>query len=149
MFSRRKVFKMSDFRFKMLKKGSHEAFLTTLADAKQRSTQGQKICREGLTMINVAIFFNKQFPAKDAIDNELMKLTTHGIVQKWFNFFVNREDENFDKHFDQASSDPIVLQFDHLEGVFVIGLVGLAISCIVFGIELLYNIRVRRIVVDH
>lgn len=102
----------------------------------------QKICREELTMVNVVIFFKKQFPAKFAIDNELEKLTTHGFVQKWFTYFANREDKIFGKHSeldDQASSKPTVMQFHRLEGVFIIGFAGLSIACVVFAAEIIFG----------
>lgn len=135
---------MSEFQLKHLKKGSNEALLTTMADAKRRiaektGAQGQKICKDYLTMINVAIFFIKDYVAKDVIDNELMKLQTYGFTNQWFKYFVNHEYQNSDKYFEQTSSDPTVLQFVHLEGVFIIGLVGIIISCIAFGFELFFG----------
>lgn len=129
---------MADFT--SLEEGSKKAFLTTLAHARFRIAGGhdQNICKEELTMVNVALIFNKQFPAKGALDTELMKLMTHGIVQKWYRFFVNREYRIFKKDSDRATNEPTVLQFHHLEGVFITGFAGLAISCTAFAIEVLF-----------
>lgn len=145
---------MLDYRNTYLADGSQNAFLTTLADAKRKlrdsvGYSGQKICREPLTMINIAMIFKKSFPLKSVIDNELKKLTTHGIVQRWFKYFINKEFKTYNHKFKldpKSTSGPLVLQFSHLEGVFIIGLGGLIISSAVFVVEILLGRITKKVV---
>lgn len=129
--------KMADFATTSLEDGSKTAVFTTLADAKRRLSlrlSRFKICPEPLTMVNIAMIFKKNFLLKTVIDDELKKFTTHGLVHRWFKYFINIE--YLPRKDPTEISEPKVLRFEHLEGVFIIGLGGLIISSAVFVVEI-------------
>lgn len=82
-------------------------------------------------MVNIVMYFQKNFFLKEAIDDTLDELATAGLLQYWINKFADKKYLNWQ---DQQMG-PQKLQLEHLRGIFNLGFIGLGVATIVFIIE--------------
>ena len=88
-----------------------------------------KICKEYFVTINVAMFFNKNFFLKRAIDEALQKISIHGFMEHWMKEFDRTDKWNY------KDKNPIVLTTEHLSGAFHLLLIGNVAGLVLFLIE--------------
>lgn len=93
-----------------------------------------KVCKEELLTVNIVMYFPKQFYLKNAIDQKLNELATAGLLEFWIQNYADMRFFNIKSE----QSGPKNLQMQHLFGIFNIWLIGCAISCIVFILELIF-----------
>lgn len=122
---------------KPLEDGVHSAFMTSLTDIVYRNQETYKsfvlkVCKEELLTMSIVMYFPKNFYFKQAIDKKLSELATAGFVQYWIQEYV---DMKFIEMRNEIRS-PTNLQLKHLFGIFNIWMIGLAISLLIFFIEI-------------
>ncbi|KAG5681329.1 hypothetical protein PVAND_010776 [Polypedilum vanderplanki] len=113
------------------------AFMTPQTNVINRNQMNQgkfslKVCDELVSVINIAIFFKRNFFLKTAIDENLKNFDAAGFFTYWFN-------KHADKKFLNAKdgiTGPKKLNMEHLFGVFNIMLIGYAIATIFFILEI-------------
>jgi hypothetical protein len=91
-----------------------------------------------------SMFFRSGSPFLESFNRIIYRLAEYGMVLKFWkdtNLLYIEEiddvDQNEDEDDDRVNGDPVVLTVTHLEGVFILMLLGLACSLTVFIIELL------------
>jgi hypothetical protein len=101
-----------------------------------------KVCAEQVSVMNIAIFYTRNFYLKYEIDVKLRQFDAAGLLGYWIN-------KHADKRYlavKKRSSGPKKLNVRHLSGVFKIMLMGHAVATVVFIFELLvYKIKQVRI----
>ncbi|XP_070496109.1 uncharacterized protein [Chironomus tepperi] len=91
-----------------------------------------KICNENFFIINIVLYYNKNYFLIPAIDDVIRKLLTHGFMDQWMKNYDKRDRWKF------KSVRPRVMTFGHLSGAFYLILIGNISSAFVFLIEILY-----------
>lgn len=89
-----------------------------------------KICKEYFFMVNIVMYFRKNFFLKKAIDEASQWILTAGLLDHW----MNRYDGT--KKWRRVKIKPSVMTIDHLSGAFYLLLIGNSIGLIVFVFEL-------------
>ncbi|CAG9805377.1 unnamed protein product [Chironomus riparius] len=90
-----------------------------------------KICKEHFVTINVAMFFNKNFFLKRAIDEALQKILVHGFMKHWMKEFDRTDKWNY------KDKNPTVLTVEHLSGAFQLLLIGNVCGLVVILVEIM------------
>jgi tagatose-1,6-bisphosphate aldolase non-catalytic subunit AgaZ/GatZ len=112
------------------------AFLTTIDDVIYRNQKTHKrfilqICNERFSLINVVMYYPKNFFLKEAIDQRISELLSSGILHHWIERYID------DSYIDvKTGTERKQLSLNHLFGVFNILLIGYAIACICLIIEI-------------
>jgi hypothetical protein len=92
-----------------------------------------KVCAEQVSVMNIAIFYTRNFYLRYEIDVKLRQFDAAGLLGYWI-------DEHADKRYlnmKEGVTGPQKLNLEHLSGVFNIMLIGHAVATIVFIFELL------------
>lgn len=111
--------------------------MTSLTDLIYRNEKTHKsfvlkVCKEQLLTVSVVMYFPKNFYLKEAIDKKISELATAGFLDYWIREFV-------DPRFLDVQHDingPTNMQIQHLTGIFDVWMIGLAVSMIIFLIEI-------------
>lgn len=102
------------------------------------------VCNEILMTIPVAIFTKKDFFLLEAFNEKIQNLKAAGLIEFWD---FRKSEDKFSSKSDLRK--PKVLNLNHLEGSFLILLVGTFISFVVFVIEILFSLFSRFMKADY
>lgn len=91
------------------------------------------MCTEEQTTVSIAYYYQKNFYLKAAIDQDIQRLLSGGIVQRWYNF-LSRGGYAQSRAF--RESEASVLELSHFNAIFVVMIVGMLCSCFVFFVEI-------------
>ncbi|XP_070496146.1 glutamate receptor ionotropic, NMDA 1-like [Chironomus tepperi] len=106
------------FAGKTKRTASFASKIEILSYSMQHNEFPYKICKEYFFNINIAMFYNKNFFLKRAIDEALQKILIHGFMEHW-----TKEFDRTDK-WKIKDKNPMVLTVDHLSGAFHVLLIG-------------------------
>lgn len=105
------------------------------SNMKHKNSFAHLICKEHLYIVNVVMFFPKNFYLIDAINKNLGELLSSGIVTHLIDKYIDMRYWNIK----QARRSPQVLTFLHIRGTFMLWILLCALALIVFLIELLWQ----------
>lgn len=91
-----------------------------------------KICKQNLIIVNTVMYYRKNFYLKDEIDEILFELSAAGFLEYWIRSYADPEF----LYVKQRQSRRQPMKIHQLFGVFNLCFIGLAISSIVFVVEL-------------
>lgn len=135
-----------DFIFnKPLPEGLRAAFVTPLTDVIYRNEKSHKnftlkVCKEQVITINIAMYFQKNFFFRDAMDRKINELSESGILKYWIQKFSDKRFMNWQG----SSTGPNKLQLHHLYGIFNMGLIGIGIALVAFIVEI-FNLTIKKV----
>ncbi|KAG5681330.1 hypothetical protein PVAND_010777 [Polypedilum vanderplanki] len=114
----------------------HAAYLTTEDEIMYRNKKTHKqyvlkVCDERFTLIDIVMYYQKNFYLKKSIDQRISQLLSSGILHHWIEKYIEERFLNV-----KEVSELKQLTVHHLFGVFNILLIGLAIACISLIIEI-------------
>jgi hypothetical protein len=101
--------------------------------------------KDEVVTYHASMFFHAGSPLLGSFDRIIYRLVESGMIHKFFEDVNLRNiaqkeqgfDEDGDEDADESGSDVVVLTLDHLQGAFILLLLGLACDLTVFIIELL------------
>jgi hypothetical protein len=113
------------------------AFMTPQTNVINRNQMAQgkfylRVCAEQISVINIAMFFTRNFYLKTAIDEKLRQFDAAGLLSYW----ISKHAEKKYLSMNEGVTGPKKLNLEHLFGVFNIMLIGHAVALIIFIFEL-------------
>jgi hypothetical protein len=115
----------------------HAAFMTPLSYVLNHNRMKKNsliVCKQGVAVMSVVMFFTKNHPMKIVVDEKLQQLDSAGMIDYWIEKYANKN-----KYFNMKneSSGPRKLTVLHLLGVFNILFFGYTLAVFVFIFEVL------------
>lgn len=92
-----------------------------------------KVCKEKLLTVNIVMYFPKNFFMREAINRKLSELEASGLLEQLTQSYA---DPRFINIKATQSTGPQRLNVHHLFGVINIWAIGLAISLLIFVLEI-------------
>lgn len=117
---------------------SRLAFATTMtnvidANKRHKDSFSHKVCKEYLLTISIVMYFSKDFYLVETINKKIGQFISSGIMSHLINRYVDMKYWNVKT----LDSGPQKLSYEHLEGAFVLWMLFLMLSLVVFLLELL------------